>query len=322
MITLYIGDVGEYLSRLCHAVDPNAKLITDKNFADLASGTYYTSLADLSTLRNFSAVLRQANKIVYAPPDKWSDQHKKTSKMQHWTEDYLNVFRLKCKVENFRPPKVRIDKDVVLHLVDQRKTQKKQLWVAGCSISHGIGVTEQTRYGQLLANQLNIAASFLTYSGSSIVWAADQILRSDIRSGDIVVWGLTFWSRTPFFIDNVLSHVRPNSLENYSTHNNLVNADTLASDHLFYQSLISIFQVINFCQKINAKLVMASLLDDYVCQYLEDQPNFIMLYQLWGRNQDEMFIDLGSDHLHPGHITHQFYAEQIYQKLQASLACH
>jgi hypothetical protein len=320
MITVYVGDIGEYLSILCQAVDPDAKLITDKNFANLAPGTYYTSVADLSTLLNFSSVLRQANKIVYAPPDQWSDQHKKTSKMQHWTEDYLDVFRFKCQVENFEP-KVRIDKDAVLHLVDQRKTQKKQLWVAGCSVSHGIGVTEQTRYGQLLANQLNITASFLTCSGSSIVWAADQILRSDIRSGDIVVWGVTFWSRTPFFIDNVLSHVIANSLEKHSTHYNLVNADMLASDHLFYQSLISIFQVITFCQKINAKLVIASLLDDCVCEYLKDQPNFIMLYKLWGRNQDELFIDLGSDDKHPGHITHQFYADQIYQKLQGLLAC-
>jgi hypothetical protein len=320
MITVYVGDVGEYLSILCHAVDPGAKLITDKNFANLAPGTYYTSIADLSTLLNFSSVLRQANKIVYAPPDKWSDQHKKTSKMQHWTEDYLNVFRFKCQVENFEP-KVQINKDAVLHLVDQRKTQKKQLWVAGCSISHGIGVTEQTRYGQVLANQLNIAASFLTCSGSSIVWAADQILRSDIRSGDIVVWGVTSWSRTPFFIDNALSHVMANSLEKHSKHHNLVNADTLASDHLFYKSLISIFQVITFCQKINAKLVIASLLDDCVCEYLKDQPNFIMLYKLWGRNWDKLFIDMGSDGTHPGYITHQFYADQIYQKLQGPLAC-
>ena len=320
MITVYVGDVGEYLSILCHSVDPDAKLITDKNFANLTPGTYYTSVADVNTIANFGSVLRQANKIVYAPPDQWSDQHIKKNKMQDWTEDYLNIFRFKCQVENFKP-KVKINKDTALHLVDQRKTQQTQLWVAGCSISHGVGVTKQTRYGQLLANQLNVPVSFLTYPGSSIVWAADQFLRSDIRSGDIVVWGVTGWSRTPFFINNTLAHVFARKLEKYSKHYNLVNVDTLTSDHLFYQSLISIFQVITFCQKINAKLVIASLLDEDVCEYLQDQPNFIMLYKLWGRKITELFIDLGSDGMHPGHITHQFYADQIYQKLQGLLAC-
>jgi hypothetical protein len=320
MITVYVGDVGEYLSTLCHSVDPDAKLITHKNFANLVPGTYYTSIADLNTLLNFSAVLRQADKIVYAPPTQWSDQHKKTSKMQHWTEDYLDVFRFKCQVENFEPRRVQIDKDVVLNLVDQRRSQHTQLWIAGCSFSHGIGVTEQTRYGQLLANQLNIPASFLTCPESSIVWAADQILRSDIRSGDIVVWGITSWSRTPFFIDNVLSHVTANSLAEHSTHHTLINADTLDSDHLFYQSLISIFQVITFCQQIDAKLVIASLLDDCISEHLKDQSNFIMLFKLWGREYGQLFADLGSNGFHPGPITHQFYADQIYKKLQDLLA--
>jgi len=321
MITVYVGDVGEYLSTLCHSVDPYAKLITDKNFANLVPGTYYTSIADVKTLLNFSTVLRQADKIVYAPPHQWSDQHKKTSKMQQWSEDYLDVFKFNCQVENFKPKQVKINKDAALNLVDQRRSQNTQLWIAGCSFSHGIGVTEQTRYGQLLANQLNIPVSFLTCPESSIVWAADQILRSDIRSGDIVVWGVTSWSRTSFFIDNVLSHVTANSLAEHSTHHTLINADTLDSDHLFYQSLISIFQVITFCQQIDAKLVIASLLDDCVSEHLKDQANFLMLYKLWGRDPGQLFADLGSNGFHPGPITHQFYAGQIYKKLQDLLAC-
>jgi hypothetical protein len=237
--------------------------------------------------------------------------------MQQWSEDYLNVFRFRCQVENFSPG-FQLQKHAMLHLVDQRKTQQKQLWIAGCSVSHGIGVTEQTRYGQLLADQLNLPASFLTYGSSSIVWAADQILRSDIRSEDIVVWGLTSWSRTPFFNNNVLHQVTATSLEKYSEHRKLVNPDALSSDHLFYQSLTSIFQVINFCQKINATLVIASLVDDCICEFLKDQPSFIMLFKLWGR--DQLYIDLGYDGMHPGVITHQFYHNQIYQKLQGLVA--
>jgi hypothetical protein len=270
-------------------------------------------------LSNFAAVLRQANKIVYAPPKNWSDQRQGQSKMQQWSEDYLNVFRLRCEVENFTP-KVRLMANQMLGHADKRKSQEKQLWIAGCSVSHGTGVTNQTRYGQLLANQLKLSASFLTCPGSSILWAADQILRSDVRTGDIVVWGLTSWSRTPFFHNNKLYRVHEKTLEQHSEHRTLVNPDMLTSDHLFYQSLISIFQVINFCQKTNVQLVIASLLDDCLCQYLKDQSNFIMLYNLWGRNIDQLFVDLGNDELHPGIATHQFYCDQIYLKIQELVA--
>lgn len=319
MITVYIGDVGEYLSTLCLLADPASKLITEENFTNLGQGTYYTSIANLGNLSNLGSVLRQANKIVYSPPEQWSDQYKGQSKMQQCTEDYLTVFRFRCQVENFNP-KMRHSKDVMLHLVDQRKVQQKQLWIAGCSVSHGIGVTAETRYGQLLANQLNMPVSFLTRGNSSIVWAADQILRSDIQAEDIVVWGLTSWSRTTFFNNDVLHQVNTSTLKKHSEHQKLINPDILSSDHLFYQSLISVFQVINFCQKVNAKLIIASLLDNRVCEYLKDQPYFIMLSRLWGRDTGQLFMDVGGDGMHPGTKTHQFYSDQIYQKLQQLLA--
>jgi hypothetical protein len=319
MITVYVGDVTEYLSTLCRSIDPGAKLLTQENFANLNPGTYYTSVADIGTLLNFSSVLTQADKIVYAPPQQWSDQHNGQSKMQQWSEDYLNIFRFIRQVENFDPA-VRLQKNTMLQLADQRKTSKQQLWIAGCSFSHGAGVTEQTRYGQLLSDQLGMPASFLTARGSSILWAADQILRSNIQPNDIVVWGLTSWHRTPFFKNNVLFHVNSSSLEKHSEHFDLVNPDVLDSDHLFYQSLTSIFQVINFCQKANATLVLASFLDHSVSEYLGSMPNFIMLYKLWGRASGQMYLDTGSDGLHPGVETHKFYADQIYQKLQELLA--
>ena len=101
MITVYVGDVDDYLATLCTSVDTKSKLITQENCTNLEAGTYYTSIADVGSLSNFAAVLRQANKIVYSPPKNWSDQRKGQSKMQQWCEDYLNVFRLTCKVENF-----------------------------------------------------------------------------------------------------------------------------------------------------------------------------------------------------------------------------
>ena len=313
MIKIYLGDVGEYLSTLCKLESLDATLITKDNFSDLSPGIYYTSLGDLGNLQNLACVLRQATDIVYAPPRIWSDERNDNSKIQDWYQDYLNIFRFRCNVENFNPV-VIYNQDKILQLADQRSGSSTQLWISGCSVSHGIGVTNQTRYGQLLSDYTNLPVSFLTAGSSSVIWAADQILRSDIRPNDIVVWGLTSWSRTPYFENNQLAHVNLSSIHQYPER--LINLDILSSDNLFYQTLTSVFQVITYCNKIGSTLIIASLLDDVICQYIKDYPNFIMLYNLWGRDVEHKFIDLGADGKHPGVKTHKFYADQIYQKLQ------
>lgn len=319
MITVYLGDVGEYLSVLCRLVDPDAVLITRNNFSNLAPGTYYTSLGDLHSLSNLGSVLQQAHTIVYAPPDVWSDEYSNRSDMRNWTEDYLNVFRFKCCVKNFGPAS-QYNKEKILTLADDRKTEQTQLWISGCSFSHGVGVLDCDRYGQLLSNSLLLDASFLTASGSSIVWAADQILRSDIRANDIVIWGLTNWSRTAYFKNNSLTHITATWFEHYPASLDYVDPDFLRSDQLFYQSLTSVFQVINHCRKINATLILASLLDTTICNYISDEPGFLMLCNFWGRERDELYIDKGFDGLHPGPETHKFYANQILEKIYQLVA--
>lgn len=306
MIVICLGDVGRYLQEDASRVDSNARLITVDNFSPLDQGVYYTSIGDLGSLTNLSAVLWQANKIVYCPPAKWSDEVNGRSEMKAWTEDYLNVFKFRCQVENYsNQPRFQN----ITTLIDQRKTPSPQLWIAGCSISHGVGVSAETRYGHILSDQLGLEVSFLARPGSSLSWAADQILRSDIRSNDVVVWGLTSYARfSQFKNDKITCHnINCKNLTNFQL-------DYMLSDHLVYQSVTNIFQVVNFCKKMNVKLILAQLLDDSISNYLKDCPEFIMLCNLWGRNLQELYIDLGSDRLHPGELTHQFYADQIYQK--------
>jgi hypothetical protein len=304
MITVYLGDVDQYLQQVACAVDPNAQLITQDNFNNLCTGVYYTSLGDLGNLLNLSAVLLQADKIVYCPPAAWSDQT-----MQQWTEDYLNVFKFKCKVKNYSS---QPEFDQILKLADVRRTPDPQLWIAGCSISHGVGVRADTRYGKLLADQLDLKVSFLTQSGSSNTWAADQILRSDIKPNDIVVWGVTSHARLSKFEKNNFSYLTINRPDL-----DKCTLNFLASDHVVYQSVTSILQVINFCQKVKATLVLAALLDDHIVNYIQNLPNLIVLYKLWGRDIENLFLDAGTDGEHPGVKTHEFYAYQIYQKLVA-----
>lgn len=312
MITIYLGDTTEYLSTLAYKQDPNARLVTEKDIDNLIDGTYYTSIGDLGNLYNLGKLLQQADKIIYAPPP--NNQWTGGEPMKKWTEDYLKNFSFKCDVKNYEI--LVSDSSAMTRLVDQRKTEDCQIWIAGCSISHGVGVEPKNRYGIILSDLLKLPASFLTYGGSSISWAADQIMRSDIRHGDVVIWGLTSDNRIPYYTNDDIRHVNLSTYLKDREFEKILPLDELCSKNTFYRNLISVFQVSNFCQKINATLIFASLLDNDVIPHLRNFPNLIVLSNLWGREATEFFLDLGSDSTHPGPISHKFYANEIYKKYQ------
>jgi hypothetical protein len=308
VITVYVGDITEYLGEQARQYDPCATLIDKKNYFNLNNGTYYVSIGDLNSLADFAQVLRQATHIVYAPPTKWSD-----SKMQVWTEDYLKVFANEKIISNFDIG-VAQDKEIMLQLVDPRKVSGSQLWVAGCSITYGTGVNTDQRYGQLIADKLNLPVSFLAQPGSSLTLQADQILRSDIRDGDIVIWGLTSHERFPYFKNNKITHITPLTYERDSTFKHRVDIAFLDSQQLIYQAVAEIHQVINFCNKIGARLILAQLLGRTMETYLHGYSNYQMLNDQFGRNLDDRMLDLGTDEQHPGSKMHRWYSEQILNK--------
>jgi hypothetical protein len=290
--------------------DSTAILITSANCKDLRPGTYYTSIGDLDSLTDFANILRQSTTVVYTPPMNWSDEYKGHSKMKEWTEDYLFAFFDKKVIKgfNFSSPK---DKETMLELVDTRKTDGRQLWVAGCSITFGIGVTPAERYGQLMSNRLELPVSFLSRPASSLTWSADQILRSDIRPDDIVIWGLTSHERFPYFKNNELTHIHARYYEKDPTMRYKVDISFLDSQQLVYQAVVEIHQVINFCQKLGAEFILAQLHGRGMEKYLHGFKNYIMLADQHGRDYNDINLDLGNDQEHPGPLTHQWYCNQI-----------
>lgn len=311
MIVILLGDIGVYLARLAKSRDPDACLLHADNFRDLAAGTYYTSLADIGGLFNLGLLLQQADHIVFTPPPdgRWSGG----SVMKQWTQNYVENFSARCTVENFSVPE--IDPDVTAPLVDQRRAQSRQLWVAGCSISHGVGIDEQDRYGTLLSKQLDLPVSFLTQPGSSITWAADQILRSDIRQDDQVVWGLTFSERLPYYMDHSVHHISVVNFSRDRRWKKIMPESELISDNTRCRNLQSLYQVRNFCDKIGARIMLASLVHSDIVPYIRHWPNLLVLSNLWGQDANELYADLGWDQEHPGPETHRFYAQQILSKL-------
>jgi len=316
MITLLVGNNDIHLSNAAKKYNAAAQLITNKNINDVIDGCFYVSLSDVS-VDEFIDLMISADQIIYLPSNNWSDVVNGKSRMQDWTERCCLIFRSKVINKSSLPQQT--DFSDMLALADIRKTDKKQFWSVGCSISHGAGVPNSNRYGQLIADELKLEASFLTCKGSSIVWAADQILRSDIHEDDIVVWGLTSFNRLRFYVNDKLKHITANSYKQNSDLNKIVPIDRLDDQDLIYQNVTSIWQVVNFCAKIKAKLYIAGILVslDHI-PYMSDLPNCIQLRSKYLLSHGDSFLDLGSDNMHPGPLTHKWYSEEILKIIRKS----
>jgi len=322
--TLFFGDVQVYLGVLAQEHDSSAWLLDQHNYKSFINGTnhtVYTSLGDLpKNLIVVLDILKSADVVVYCPPEQWSDNKTlditdPTNSIQGLTETLLLLVCEHVTVHGLDNILALTNDPIAL--VAERKTENQQLWVAGCSMSHGIGVDDNERYGELLSQELDMPVSFLTRQGAAIDWAADQILRSDIRSGDIVVWGITECCRLTHVHQNqLLTGVTLSIYTIFPEYHQIVPVDNLFSQQTFYKHLYSIQQVINYCKKINAKLFLVGLLhSNYsLLKFLRTQKNYIHIpYTLTSDNCDLLtkFIDLGSDLEHPGPKQHQAYKNII-----------
>jgi len=312
-INLYFGDINSDLAQLAQAVDPQAFLIDHSNYVDFLNNppagnvTVYTSLGDLPKISKDTFVIYRlfdlADNIYYVPHN---------NKNQIYIESILfSIGQQKNNVRNLDLSAYSSEK--YTKLVDSRRSNQAQLWVAGCSVSHGVGVNTAQRYGQLIADRIGLPVSFLTAGGSSIAWAVDQIVRSDIRTGDIVILGTTEEVRFPYWTTNNevwhITSTHQNQNHQLSSTNLTTNVidRLITDDNCFYQSIIRIHQLVNFCNKIDAKLLIFGLLSSpLLALHLHDINSFINYKNF---NSPDCYKDLGTDNRHPGPEQHQLYAD-------------
>lgn len=334
-LTLFVGNNDSTVADAAKLHDSSAYLIDFSNCNSHHTGTCYTSLADMPSKNEFIELFRQAETIIYIPSDNWSDTSYTTanrwtkskkipqyqSKMQHTTERLLQLFSLSRYTKIINCPAITAWESItesasqtMLELMDHRKTDNPQLWVAGCSFTYGVGVEIEERYANLLANSLQLPVSVIADVASSITWAASQILRSDIRKDDIVVWGITDICRYPYYLkeENIIEHIHINTYKWFPEFHKKMSVMYLDDPTLLYNAISAIYQVINFCNKIGAKLVLAGLLvSSELGEYLNNNtPNYIHL-----SHRDNVvvvdYIDYAKNNQHPGPISHQWFADNI-----------
>jgi len=318
-LTLFVGDCDEMLASEAKKHDSSAFLIDKKNYKkiikkikndDSSHITAYTSAADMPKIKStesvFHIVLNLADKIYYYPPKIWSDADNKDElhSMEQLTEYFLyDINTRKNNVIGLNLNKWS-EKYNFLMLENLPKSEKNNLWVAGCSMTVGVGVEEHERYANIVAKSLNNNLVMLGKGGTSNEFAADQILRSDIKSKDIVIWGLTSEFRATEW------NSKNNSIKNLNPYNfhesEKGNLESMSLQTRLYKSLTCINQVINFCQKVGCSLYIFPIIpSENLVLLLAQYEEFYML------PYKPSLIDKGSDNLHPGPKHHEWYAEEI-----------
>jgi len=306
---LFVGSTSELLGIAAANFNKLSKLILKDDIAninDIKIG--HISVGD-HNLTDFIYVISCATEIYYID-DGWDNL---TAKLI--TEYHLRLASHKIIVHNINK-KITLP-DQMLALVDSRKEDSSQLWAVGCSFTTAVGVDNKDRWGTVLGDQLNLPVSFLAQASSSIQWAADQILRSDIRKDDIVVWGVTGVSRFPYYNNNLVIHVNKAYYNSNKSFNSLINEQLLVADHMTYCSITALEQVILHSQLIGYKLILMQFPLNIESQellmlnYLSQFDFFVHVYS----SSTDKFIDYGTDNVHPGPKQHNHYAKLIIDHL-------
>lgn len=315
MLKLFVGDNNKALADYAN-LHHDSVLITASNYKQIIKQSLtedvvgHTSFSDLGKITKtespFHTLLLAADTIEYYPPARWSDHSDdyQLHSMQRITEYFLyDVDRINNNVTGLTLDHWT-NQPNYLNLVDTRKTWKRNLWISGCSISHGVGVEPNQRYGQLLANSLQLPVSWLTAPGSSIEWAADQILRSDIEKNDVVVWGLSSEYRACEWKDGKPYHINTYNFEASETG----SLSMVSEENRLYKALTAVNQVENFCNKIGAQLIAFPIIStESLRLHLSKNKSYREYnYQLG-------FCDYGSDGTHPGALQHQKYCNFLRQ---------
>ena len=304
-INLFVGD--NDIAKHATDFDQSSFLLDRSNWKQFLNTAYtkditvYTSDSDLPKLDAGRAVLveilNKADCIFYRPPPVWSDDFGKFNwgSKKRITEWFLYCINL--EKNNVHGLDLTVyQKTKYLTLENTRNTESPVLWVSGCSISHGVGVSTPEKYGELLSSSLNLPVTYLTQGGTSLKWQSDQILRSNIQKNDIVVWGLTQEVRTVKVVNGVVSTEQ--------------DPEIRLSELRLYDAVTEVHQVVNFCRKIQCRLILLPLISSEALNLF-----LVHLDEYTHLPYRTKPLDYGTDNLHPGPDSHKWYANYAFNKI-------
>lgn len=183
----------------------------------------------------------------------------------------------------------------------------KKLWIFGCSHSHGTGLIDiNHRFGQLLAEQLNLPVNFVTKPGSSLQWSLRHLLNATISTQDVVVWQVT----TPHRLTLYQNTTREVML---AASNDRCLLEVFNDQQVFFHHCSLIDYGVKYLRAKNIKFVIASILNQQALFY-----NYLEQYSKYPEYcyMPECNLDLATDQLHVGPLSHKAIAQRLLNHLQ------
>jgi hypothetical protein len=307
---LIIGDNGTEIAEYAALMFANTLLVTKDMYDQIDTGSFdclYTSLADIDA-DQLLTLCQQAKAVHY-----WQPLQCESKELLEYTVQVLTkiVSHYKISIRNFT---VNSDPTNSLRLMDYRKSSSPQLWITGCSYAYGFGLNESNqRYIEIIAKEIHRSFSDLSSPGSSIDWAADQLLRSDIQQDDIVVWGISGINRVDYYIDNQRITV-PGIIDYPSAGLKKFFDKMITDDNRVNQSVKLIYQVKNFVEKAGAKLILIFHKDLSLYEHAKVFEQYLWTLDSYVPISDQQDSTVDG---HPGPVTNKIWATEILEFLNS-----
>ena len=275
-------------------VDSTSVLLTGPT-TDLSAGVYHTSLGDMS-VDQIIKLAQCFDEIKFE--DRGFDQTSNVYKESVCLFRYVSRFNpnIRSKPNNF-----------VDHPKIFARPQQPVIWVFGCSHSHGVGLrSNEFTYGEWLAQWLNLPLQKITKPGSSLSWSYRHLFNSNIEKHDTVIWQLTTPERVSQFNGTHMQEIL------LSTSNNRKLIDSITTEQLYFTQLTLLNTGVKYLRTLGCKFVIGSIIKT------SDQYNLLLEYTKYPEYcfNSETFIDIGTDNVHAGPLSHKALAQRLLNHIQ------
>ena len=271
-------------------------LLTDSNFKQYLgdSRAFHTSLADISA-SNLLKIAKVGCKFIFV-----NDGSDNNAELFEKTKIFLNsIYDTHTVIGYTRPgPMTFAEQSIV-------RAGCPTLWVFGCSLSAGVGVSNDDLYSTKLGNSLNMPVTTVAKGGSSTRWSLRQLLHADILPGDIVIWQLTTLER--FTIKQANAWPQEVMLKNLSREIILSTTD----EQLWFDQISLVEYGVQYLRALNCQFYMISLdgQTPMVHRCLEQYTRYPEYCYA-----PDWQIDIGTDGSHPGPKSHELLYQALKEK--------
>jgi len=269
---------------------PESVLLT--NVALLLPGQHYhTSLGDLSAQEVLS-IGNQFDVINFIP-----NKFDVSSSIYYETAIVLNCLSHKKTLTGYTPP----CQQRFLSLDVHTRANSPTVWVFGCSHSYGIGLLpDQQNFGQHISQSIKLPLKLISQPGSSTQWSLRHLMNANLQEGDFVIWQLTSPERISYGYppsELLLAQIESRHL-----------LETYNDQQLLFKQLSLFNQGIQHlkCQSVKFAVISMGKQSPLFYPCLTEYSKYPEFCHV-----PNYFLDLGTDGIHMGPLSHKALAKSI-----------